>query len=399
MRNFIKLATLTGLILLLSCTITYARDYNVNIITQDKLVSFADDGPFISTQGRTMVPIRFVAEALGMRVTWSTKSQTVELKNADSQINFQIGSLHALVNGDKRAIDSPAVLEGNRTYVPLRFISEIIDYRVTWVDKLRTAVIHNPNDLDYGALAPKIGPEPISADITVEARLTEIIREIIKPTMTDYERVLAVHDYIILNTAYDCDNYLAGTIPPASYQAEGVLLHGRAVCGGYITTFKLFMDSLGIECTMVIGTGNGGRHGWNQVKLGGDWYNIDLTWNDPAPDEPGKVRYTYFNVTDEELALDHDWDRSTAHPCTASKYNYYAMENTFFTTEVDFYNEITRQLNKEARSISVKTLGFEPDWQRITNKVFKYASRFRYYAPEVNELQAYIVTLTSFEYK
>ncbi len=154
----------------------------------------------------------------------------------------------------------------------------------------------------------------------------QIYKEIIKADMTDIEKLLAIHDYIVLNTAYDYQNYLMGTIPRSSYYPEGVLLHGNAVCQGYAETLELFLDACGIENKIVTGTGNGGSHAWNLVKLDDGWYHVDATWDDPlygGMDMPGSVGYDYFCITDLQMDFDHNWKKSNYPEAVGSKYCYY----------------------------------------------------------------------------
>lgn len=138
------------------------------------------------------------------------------------------------------------------------------------------------------------------------------IENIITPEMSDYDKVKAVHDYIVLNCEYDYENYVNDTIPQDSYSPRGVLINKKAVCEGYAAAFKAFMDELNIPCKLVSGeaTSNGnftGRvnHAWNRVEVGGVWYQIDVTWDDPVPDQKGKVRYKYFLLSDEEMNKTH----------------------------------------------------------------------------------------------
>lgn len=82
--------------------------------------------------------------------------------------------------------------------------------------------------------------------------------------------------------------------------------YGVAVCQGYASTFKAFMDALGIECEYVKGLGNGGPHGWNRVKVNGEDYYIDVTWDDPEnPGDPEYIDYTYYLTKDPTFGGDH----------------------------------------------------------------------------------------------
>ena len=149
-----------------------------------------------------------------------------------------------------------------------------------------------------------------SGNKKVDKKIRSIIKKQIKPKMSTAERGKAIHDYIILNCKYDYKNYLKGTIPSKSYTAEGVILKKKAVCAGYAEAFQLFMDALGIPCKTITGTTPSGGHAWNIVKINKKWYQIDLTWDDPVPDEKGRVVYNYFLITDKQMKKDHRWNSS-----------------------------------------------------------------------------------------
>ena len=79
-----------------------------------------------------MLPIRFVAEALGATVTWDEPTQTVTIVKGDLDIEIYIGQAFAKVNGTPVQLDSPAFIENDRTYLPLRFVAENLGATVTW---------------------------------------------------------------------------------------------------------------------------------------------------------------------------------------------------------------------------------------------------------------------------
>ncbi len=82
---------------------------------------------------RTMLPARFVAEALGAKVTWSEDApDKVVIEKDDIEIIIYIGKDYALVNGEEVLLDSPAFIENDRTYTPIRFISEALLATVIW---------------------------------------------------------------------------------------------------------------------------------------------------------------------------------------------------------------------------------------------------------------------------
>lgn len=151
------------------------------------------------------------------------------------------------------------------------------------------------------------------------------IRQQTNDAMSDYEKELAIHDWITNWSSFDYgifdrsdDGFTEGSDTP-----YGVLIDREAMCHGYSSTFQLFMDMLGIECITVFGTpdGDGVQHSWNMVKLEGEWYCVDTAWDDPIGGSPG---HSYFNVTSESLRQGsiHRWDESSVPEAEGTKYAY-----------------------------------------------------------------------------
>lgn len=90
---------------------------------------------------RTMLPIRFIVEALGGTVTWNADTQTVSIVKGDMQIEIYIGQSFALVNGKPVELDAPAYIANGRTYLPLRFVAENLGATVTWNAATQTVTI------------------------------------------------------------------------------------------------------------------------------------------------------------------------------------------------------------------------------------------------------------------
>ena len=90
---------------------------------------------------RTMLPIRFIAEALGAKVDWIEESQTVKITAENIDISLVIGEDFATVNGEKIDLDSPSFIENDRTYLPIRFVSEKLGADVSWDDVTQTVSI------------------------------------------------------------------------------------------------------------------------------------------------------------------------------------------------------------------------------------------------------------------
>ena len=96
----------------------------------------------IAISGRTMVPIRFIAEAFGAEVDWVQATRTVVIKTKDGkELNLWIGKYEMSVNGETQEIDVAPIAVANRTLVPLRFIAEALGAEVDWVQNTGTVVI------------------------------------------------------------------------------------------------------------------------------------------------------------------------------------------------------------------------------------------------------------------
>ena len=106
-------------------------------------------------------------------------------------------------------------------------------------------------------------------------------QEGLSKSVSKFQKIKAVHDWMIKNVKYDYPKYLKGRLPRVAHTAQGSLIKKLCVCDGYALGFKKIMKSLKIPCRVVYGKGNGGGHAWNMVKLGGKWYHIDVTWDDP----------------------------------------------------------------------------------------------------------------------
>nr|WP_253199781.1 transglutaminase domain-containing protein [Clostridium gasigenes] len=120
----------------------------------------------------------------------------------------------------------------------------------------------------------------------------------------ELQKEYIIYDYILNNTSYDYDNYLKNTIPDISHTSYGALINGQAVCDGYSKAAKLLFNEVGIESGII--TSSTMNHAWNYVKINGQYYNLDITWDDPVP-EGNKIRYKYFNLSNKKMAEDHTW--------------------------------------------------------------------------------------------
>ena len=99
-----------------------------------------DVAPIIR-QSRTMLPVRYVAEALGAKVDWDGKTSTAIITGDSVEIRITVGSSSATVNGTAVSLDSPAFIESSRTYMPVRFVAEALGAKVDWDGATSTATL------------------------------------------------------------------------------------------------------------------------------------------------------------------------------------------------------------------------------------------------------------------
>ena len=169
--------------------------------------------------------------------------------------------------------------------------------------------------------------------------LQSICDDIIYSTsgLDTYHQVLFIHDYIVNNTTYDYATYMSieNTTAPTAGNAYGCLADHLAVCAGYSAAFQLLLNQIGVECFRVTGTSldTGEAHEWNCINLGGDYYYVDVTWDDPLHIDgtPETLEHDNFCITTAELLETHVIDYNQVVPeCTATWYDYYRMNGEYY---------------------------------------------------------------------
>ena len=121
----------------------------------------------------------------------------------------------------------------------------------------------------------------------VTEKVDEVLESLDLDGKSDYNKILAVYDYICDNIEYDYDN-LYNDSYKLKHSAYAALINKTAVCQGYALLLYRFALEMDIDCRLIAGTGNGGGHGWNIVKLGDLYYNLDSTW------DAGVTNYRWF---------------------------------------------------------------------------------------------------------
>ena len=143
-----------------------------------------------------------------------------------------------------------------------------------------------------------------------------VLDEIFTEDMSDYEKEKAVYEWMTTELTQNRD--VLQVIPQSngndSDNPYGVLKYHDAVCVGYATTFRLFMQMMDIECMVVHNPDK--YHSWDLVKLDDNWYHVDVS------SDQGEATYANFNMNDDLASFGHDWDRDFFPPATSLEYNY-----------------------------------------------------------------------------
>ena len=142
------------------------------------------------------------------------------------------------------------------------------------------------------AIEPKYLDETTYDRNKYEQKVNEILGKTIKPGMSQLQIALAIHDYLCAYGVYD-ETYTL-------YRGYEILVGGTAVCQGYAEAYMDLLQRAGLECLLIESTPM--DHCWNLVKLDGQWYHVDATWDDPITDVEGRVQHDNFLLSDTGIA-------------------------------------------------------------------------------------------------
>ena len=168
----------------------------------------------------------------------------------------------------------------------------------------------------------------------------------IKDDMSDFEKEKAVYDWmtsslqhdqgaltVIPTTQEDCDN------------PYGVLKYHNAVCVGYATTFRMFMQMLDIEC--MVEHNNEKYHSWDVVKIDGDWYITDIY------SDAGNGNYAHFNMTNNMWSQEQSWDQEFFPVANSLKYNMAYQNKQTVDSVYDIPKALRKAMDKQQGSLMI----------------------------------------------
>jgi len=225
-----------------------------------------------------------------------------------------------------------------------------------WSDG-RTYTIFKP---EYGHTGTDKERMQAEIDEVVEAFLSNV-----DPALSEYERVRAVYEYIILTTTYNLD-------APDHQNIYSVFVNRESVCAGFSRAVQLLLNRLGIFATYVTGFAYVPRisaepisHAWNLVRVYGEYYYLDVTWGSPNfQDGSGAghagIVYDYLLVNEEKLFRTHTLAEGLMMPAVTS------LRHNFFVMNGMFYDVADEERILEAMNESIQN---QEDWV-----AFKFAT-------------------------
>lgn len=161
----------------------------------------------------------------------------------------------------------------------------------------------------YFATSPDASPSYTVGRGDMEKKNRELERAISRLTagitsVDPYEIELQLHDKLCLQTEYSND-----PADPMIYTAYGALVNGKANCEGYTRAMQLLLSKFDILSVPVSGIAKNEGHMWNAVYLDGEWYHLDVTWDDTVT---GFISHEYFNIPDGDVVADHTFGKNFA---------------------------------------------------------------------------------------
>lgn len=302
-------------------TITGYIDYDSSTTISDKISSALDK--ITATKSFTYQVTKNASRGTGeFSVTMNHKPLSAEPAYTATTTQYS-GSMVYVGNGTR-----------NASHV---FPSDnyIVSQDVYTTDGLLSAIQHK-------AKPNFVGNSDIPSQIYQIAK--NILIEIVDDTMTDFEKALAIHDYIVNNVSYD--TYGLNTVSISQYLGyfhyiESALLYNLGVCDAYSKTFALLCGMEEIPCIIIDGLARSNDptsgHAWNKIYLDhdgdgtADWFAVDCTYDDAKSGDYEYLYHEYFLIPDSYLSARAEDENTNYPPATKPEgfYSNYIFDGAF----------------------------------------------------------------------
>ncbi len=257
-----------------------------------------------------------------------------------SRIGWKTDIMHVLTSV---LSDHPEIIYFNRTL--LRTNASLFSKRVTFT----------------GTISTRIENE---REKRLAEKLNDAVFEIDKNARTDREIIQGISEYLQRTVTYDLKelssmSYWRGSKSPDSHNAYGALVNNLAVCDGFASAFSLIANEFGFRNMLVEGKSNYNNtrnvdHAWNIVEFEGAFYHLDVTWDQSGFTMFNEYPYFYFGLTDDEIAIDHEWDFRTTPTCNEDKLSYYIHNKLVAYSEDQIDAIALRELRLGKQCIRIK---------------------------------------------
>jgi len=192
--------------------------------------------------------------------------------------------------------------------------------------------------------------------------LPAIAAEIFKdPDASDYENTLAAHNWLVANVEYDV------TTPSISDEngIYGALILRHTMCQGYAEALELLLKCYtDVEIVQIVGealniglfgniedqdfsSDDWRGHAWNVVKMDGEWYQVDTTFNDPLGNPTGRVSHFYFGQSDAVMLQNHRWTYEFFPSSYAGDFLFFRNSGLFAEDWDDFQSKVENLLTED----------------------------------------------------
>ncbi|MBQ3182601.1 MAG: hypothetical protein IJB24_06785 [Clostridia bacterium] len=177
--------------------------------------------------------------------------------------------------------------------------------------------------------------------------------EFVLPSMTDYEKEIAINDWLLDNCCY-----ALGERNALSSTSYGALVRGQAYCDGYAYAAKQLLNKAYIDALVVYGEADGAEHVWNMVEIEGQYYHLDVMWNDADIGSDSKLRFHgYFNLSDDMIKLDHSYENDGIIPYAVTDGSYYKETGCYAATGAEleevFYDQLLKAVKEKREYIEL----------------------------------------------
>ena len=192
-------------------------------------------------------------------------------------------------------------------------------------------------DLEFNSLADNIEQSTAEFNAAVDSIISGA-------SGSDYDKEKYVHDKLA-----EMNTYVFNSLDQSAYSATNT---GQTICAGYSKAFSYILRQMGIPCYVCAGSA-GGPHGWNIVCLDGEYYNVDVTWDDK---DPSRLNYKYFNKTDSDFGYTHIRQDLSVYlpPCNGETYRGIEPEydEIMYEFEDEDLEETLRELEQELNDLA-----------------------------------------------